>query len=64
MRSSDFIIFLVLIGGCAYYSKTDVTIIAQKAVYPLGISGIHIENGLINIHREMNALGINYAEEQ
>lgn len=58
MRKTDFVIFLIAIAGCAYYSKTDITIIAAKVKYPMGLTGIQLENGIINIHREMNAEGM------
>ena len=59
MRKTDFIIFLIAIAGCAYYSKTDITIMAEKVRYPFGISAIQLGNGSINIHRQMNAEGFN-----
>lgn len=57
-KTFNFILFLVLISGCAYYSKTDVSIQADKAQYPMGISAIKLEKGTINIHREMSTKGL------
>lgn len=53
----NIIAIVFLFGGCAYISKTDVTIVAAKAKYPLGISSVIIENGMVNIHREMTTKG-------
>lgn len=52
------ILGLVLICGCAYYSKTDIHIQADEAQYPLGITAIKLKRGIIDVHREMETKGL------
>ena len=52
------IVLALLLGGCAYYSKTDIHIQADEAQYPLGITAIKLKRGIIDVHREMETKGL------
>lgn len=58
MKEIIFMLCILILGGCAYYSKTNIYIHAKEASYPLGISGIKLKDGTIYIEREMRTKGV------